>query len=67
MPAQNKGPPHSIVAKRHENRHLPTFPTKICTKYKVQDRPKIAQNRHNGTVFRMPFPKICTSQKNSIH
>ena len=38
--------------------------TTIAPKFKVQNRPKIAQkNRHNGTIFRMPSPKISTDQK----
>ena len=38
--------------------------TTIAPKFKVQNRPKIAQkNRHNVTIFRMPSPKISTNQK----
>ena len=38
--------------------------TTIAPKFKVQNRPKIAQkNRQNGTIFRMPSPKISTNQK----
>ena len=62
MPSQNRGPLHNIVAKGVKIGTNLLFPQTLAPnlKFKID---KIAQNRHNGAVFCVPFPKLATTRK----